>query len=229
MKEYVLDIPQAAVRYPHPLPERQHLLVIGGRPPSIGWLREAAEGRILWAVDHGVDVCRRADLPPRYLLGDRDSADKSAWEWGASHATFVDVYPTEKDLTDTQLALEKLPKDSFALVTGAFGGRFDHAFSNIFSCANAGSCCLADEQEVLLYLKGPMTLHVTFRQIPEVISLLPLSGECSGVSIEGVRWPLGGAQLSGTCPCAISNRPEKKEFPVTLGRGILGVYFHYAE
>ena len=228
MSEYELHLPQVDISYPYPLPKKQHLLVIGGRPPAIDWLKEAAKSRILWAVDRGIDICHQADIPPSYLLGDGDSASKTSWEWGASHPIPVDTYPSEKDLTDTQLALEKLPADSFALITGAFGGRFDHTFANIYSCAHSVPCCLADDQELLLFLKDAMTLHIACREMPHAISLLPLTEVCSGVSIEGVHWPLRNALLCQKLPNAVSNIPEKKEFPIALQKGILGVYLHYA-
>ena len=226
MNECRLELPQATIEYPYALPEKQHLLVIGGRPPAVEWLRQAAVGRIPWAIDHGIDICQKAGIRPEHLLGDRDSASKEAWEWGSSFSAATDTYPSEKDFTDTQLALEKLPPTAFAIVTGAFGGRFDHAFANIFSCANAKpSCCLADEQELLVFLKGDMEIQVTCQQEPLAISLLPLTAECSGVTISGVHWPLKDATLHQHMPNTISNVPEgKKGFPVALKRGILGIY-----
>lgn len=229
MENHTLTLPQLTVKYPISLPERQHLLVIGGRPPATEWLQEAAKERILWAVDRGIDVCRRAELRPKYLLGDGDSASRVAWAWGKALAIPVDTYPSEKDLTDTQLALEKLPRHSFTVITGAFGGRFDHAFANIFSCANAPiPCCLADEQEVLAFLKDNMELHILCHQKPQAISLLPLTEECSGITISGVHWSLQNARLHQRLPNAVSNvLEETTEFPISLKKGILGVYLSF--
>lgn len=231
MNNHSLMLPQVTIEYPHPLPEMQHLLLIGGRPPSLPWLKEAAKGRIPWAIDHGIDTWKAAGISPEYLLGDGDSASVDGWNWGRSLPIPADTYPAEKDLTDTQLALEKLPPHAFAIISGAFGGRFDHAFANIFSCANARiPCCLADEQEVMVFLKDGMKLHITCRTRPQAISLLPLTDECQGVTITDVHWPLKDATLRQNFPNAVSNVPEdKKEFPVSITQGILGVYLKFGE
>ena len=226
-----LILPQAVVAYPHPLPQEQQLLVLGGRPPALSWLQEVSHGRILWAIDHGIDVCHKADILPEYLLGDWDSASHDAWHWAVAQGIPANTYPSEKDLTDTQLALERLPQDGFALITGAFGGRFDHTFANIFSCAHAKtSCCLADEKEILLFLKGTMELYISCKETPQAISLLPITDECHGVTIEDVHWPLKDACLLQHTPTTISNVLEdKNSFSVSVQKGILGVYLHYGD
>lgn len=228
MNECILDLPQFTIQYPQALPSAQHLLVIGGRPPAADWLRKAAQGRIPWAVDHGIDICREAGIPPKHLLGDRDSSTEEAWDWGSARAIPVDVYPPEKDLTDTQIALKQLSglPHAFAVITGAFGGRFDHAFANVLSCAHASiPCCLADEKEAIAFLKGSMELRIACKKAPAAVSLLPLAEECSGATISNVHWPLENARLRLSFPNAISNRLEgKNEFPVALQRGTLGVY-----
>ena len=206
-------------------------MVAGGRSPDCGWLKEAAqgyEGYEIWCIDRGADWCRRSNLAPDMLIGDLDSISTDTADWAREHSVQMKKYPPEKDFTDTQLAIDmaKEGEKAFILLTGCFGGRMDHLYSTIFSCAYSGlSCCLADHRETLFVLRGGQSLRLTCKVIPKALSLLPLSSACEGVFIDNVRWPLGGGNLAQRLPWAVSNR-VLSETPVTVAvkTGILGVY-----
>ncbi len=229
---HVIRLPQLDCLFPGPAPEREVLLVAGGRAPQPAWLKEAAAGRAVWCVDHGIDCCQRSRIVPERVIGDGDSASGAGWAWGRQLGVPMEEYPAEKNLTDLQLALQTagtVYRQAAVVVTGVWGGRFDHAFSNIYSltgCAALGlsRCLAADQTEVLLLLQGEDAVRLTWRAAPEVISLLPLSGTCSGVSIQGVHWPLDRVELLSTLPYAVSNRPAAAEVSVALTGGSLGVY-----
>ena len=142
-------------------------------------------------------------------------------------------FPPAKDFTDTQLGLqlaEQYVPDSFFLLTGAFGGRFDHAFSTLFSFAFSGLCGgLADEKEACFFLQAEQTLQIQTRKRPKAISLLPFQESCTGVSIHGTHWPLQEAALSQMLPMAVSNELKKdsSSFRVSLHEGTLGIYLYW--
>lgn len=223
-----LHLPQLTCTFSPVRPAPSHLLILGGRAPDTKWLQKNAQSKKLWAIDHGVDACRQAGLCPMRLIGDNDSATVENWQWCEENHVPIHRFPPEKDLTDTQLALQMLAEEdaSFALITGAFGGRMDHAFSTIHSCAHASvPCCLADEQEVLFFLKGVDALHLHCIMPPKAISLLPLTSTCTEVCIDGVHWPLQNTLLRQDFPFAISNVPDTSPAcSVSLQSGILGVY-----
>lgn len=230
MSEHRFHLPQlTAVSSSPAVPETTGLLVSGGRPPEPHWLQEAANGRRLIAVDHGLDACQRAGLRPACLIGDGDSATPAAWQQAQDTGTPIYAFPPEKDDTDTQLALTIAHEQGMpaALLTGVFGGRFDHACSTIFSCAAAPlRCVLADECEALFYLKDGEDITITCHACPTAISLLPLTPLAEGVTITGVHWPLQDATLPQLLPRAVSNvlEPPQDTFHVSLQKGILGVY-----
>ena len=212
------------------------LLVLGGRAPEPFWLGGMREqgGWSLWAVDRGVDACCDAGWVPERILGDRDSAAPASWEWALSQGALESRYPREKDDTDLQLALRVLGS-SFSeprvLLTGAFGGRFDHLWSLMQSFLGGRGWIplgCADSREGVLVLSGPEEAQLRFEgEIPEAVSLLPLRGDCSGVGIDGVRWPLKNTELLLDHPYAISNRLEEgnREVRAEVRRGTLGVYW----
>jgi thiamine pyrophosphokinase len=231
----IIKLPQATIKHPA-LPQLAELLLIaGGRSPSPQWLRTAAKNRSVWCIDHGIDACRTAGLMPSRLIGDGDSAATGSWHWAESLNIPIERFSPEKDLTDTQLALHRIKASqpgAYILLTGAFGGRFDHAVSTVYSLLGSGMAgCIADEQEALFYLHGGETITIRFHCRPKAISLLPLGADCQNVSIQGVHWPLSQAYLSQTWPYAISNEPASPDqpFTVSLSQGCLGVYLCWEE
>lgn len=210
------------------------LLVSGGRAPEGSWLQKMAAGHDVWAVDHGLDACRKANILPDRLIGDGDSAKPASWQWAKEHGVPIAKFPVEKDDTDTQLAL-KMAKDAgfpAALVTGAFGGRFDHALSTMMSCAFAPLPCLvSDERETMLFVHAGEALILTPKITPKAISLLPFTAVCEGVTLQGTHWPLQNATLTQQSMRAVSNVLEKghDSLTISLQDGLLGLCFVWQE
>ena len=206
----------------------RHVLVLGGRAPEPSWLRRVAESKEVWAVDSGVDACMAAEVIPDHVLGDFDSIGDEARRWIAGLNPDVSVYPEDKDYTDFQLCLQRV--EGALLVTGCWGGRFDHTFSNVFSALqnrewNADIRLFADENEILVPMTGNSTLSILpGGKPPFAVSLLPLTAVCEGVSIAGVKWPLNNVLLEQKKPYAVSNVFEEREVFVSQKAGTLGVY-----
>ena len=77
----------------------------GGRRPSDKFFLEVSRGRKIVAVDKGIDICRDLNILPEILIGDFDSAKSSAVSWARENKIPIERHPVDKDLTDTQLAL----------------------------------------------------------------------------------------------------------------------------
>lgn len=227
------------VRCPDGFPEERLLMVLGGRVPDPEWLRElarTADGEI-WAVDSGVDACMAAGVLPRFLIGDLDSASPEAQGWADECGAVTRQYSSDKDLTDFQLALNlwsENPETSkkMPIVTGCFGGRVDHLFSNLHTFSMSEGWmprCMADDKEGVFLLRSGGVAELRFCGKPLAISLLPLTDRCLGVSIEGVQWPLKDVVLERSLPWAISNKASAggnaANVVVRCEEGILGVYW----
>ena len=207
----------------------EYLLVAGGRPPAVSWLQDAAADRIVYCIDHGADACRVAGLVPSFFVGDCDSIGANTRHWIRSLRIEAELFPTEKDRTDTQLALERFKgkQDKFVILSGSFGGRFDHLFSLLYSFAGAQlTGCIADDREFVFILHDDKTIEIELQTIPKSVSLLPLTPQCTGVYLNGVHWPLCDAVLDQTKPYAISNRLESSDNHITVRTktGMLAVY-----
>ncbi|MGC9490993.1 MAG: thiamine diphosphokinase [Thermovirgaceae bacterium] len=236
-----LRLPQVKLCKEGEIEPKPLLLVAGGRQVSGNWLRgtSAACGAV-WAVDKGAAYCREAGLIPDLYVGDKDSADGKVLQWLVEMDVKRLEFPAGKDRTDLQLALREAGrrfKDVSVLVTGSWGGRFDHLMSAVYSLVS--SCRrglspwgMADEKEVLLLLQGGERVSLEFLEAPFNLSLLALSPRCLGVSISGVRWELDSTELRLDEPYAVSNEvlPEDESIggvEVSLDKGLLGLYLDF--
>lgn len=231
-----LKLPQTELTFKKSFQKTTLLMTAGGRPPENRWFSTLAAGLPIWCIDSGIHICRQTGITPDRIIGDGDSANPEAWAWGRSLGVPVEIYPEDKDYTDLQLALfraKEIYGTTTAIITGVWGGRFDHAFGNIQSLAGSEALGIksiaADESEVLFFLSGQDNVKIKAEVMPDVISLISLSNRCLGVTIAGVRWPLQNAELKRTLPYAISNQPlvNCQEVFVSLGEGLLGVYLQY--
>ena len=206
MHEYKHNLILPALHAALPYPPSQEIICIGGgRTPTKDWMAQLVQksekggtDRSIWAIDRGVNICHTLLLSPAHLIGDRDSAAHDAWAWAEEHGAHVHAFPPAKDFTDTELALriaaELVPR-ALVILTGAFGGRFDHLMSAAAVAAHAAlPCILADERESLFFLHGDESLTITCDSPPQAISLLPFTEECTGITTNGLRWELNGAQ-----------------------------------
>lgn len=211
------------------------MMVLGGRKPSGEWMRSLDLHISLWAVDSGVDPCFEAGIMPDKLVGDGDSASPEAWQWALDNGVDVSKFNRDKDLTDFQIALDLLSekdrgKEKALFITGGLSGRFDHLWATVISFLNCEKNIrplgIADEIEGMIFLRGPEKVKIDFKRSPGAISLIPFTGESSGVSIKGVRWPLEDVCLKYGKPYSVSNRlAEGKQAEVSVQEGTVGVYW----
>jgi thiamine pyrophosphokinase len=174
-----------------------------------------------------------AGVIPHHVLGDFDSIRGEGKEWLERFGSEVAIerFTADKDYTDFQLCLNRARGD--LLVTGCWGGRFDHAFANVFSALwglewGARVVAFADESEILIPLAADRhrcaALEMRMFSKVSAVSLLPLCESCEGVDIRGTRWELTGATLAQGRPYAVSNVPAEEKISVKIEKGIIGVY-----
>ena len=226
-----MKLPQCEIIFTPEIFEDKILFVNGGRTPDKNFFTELAQDRKIFCVDKGIEICHATNILPEILIGDFDSAEKISVDWAVENKIPTEVHPVDKDFTDLQLALdfaEKNYKKNSAVITGTFGGRVDHLFSTIFTCANSElKICLADEQEIIFFLKDNEVAEINFFKKPFAISLLPISETCEGVNLNNVHWQLENKKLLQKIPNAISNRLEGDKIKISLDAGILAVYFAF--
>src|SRR5574344_3171415 len=217
----VLTLPQGTLSFMDLLPLPVGMVLAGGRKPAVNWLTRVGEScKEVFAADKGLDYAKASGLKPLLVVGDGDSADRSLWE-EAKATTIVKEFPVAKDHTDLQLLLQELPPDRLYIMSGVWGGRYDHLYSAVHSLAALVQKCqlpvlIADERELMVLL--PAGKKCTFtpppEERPQAVSVLPLCGKTC-CSLSGVRWPLEHAVLTESDPYAVSNELVKESLEFT--------------
>ncbi|NLK50838.1 MAG: thiamine diphosphokinase [Syntrophomonadaceae bacterium] len=209
---------------------RRCVLVANGNWQNPEWhAKQLRENDFLVGIDGGAQHLYQLGRLPDLVVGDLDSLDAEvARELKAGGCQFV-VYPPEKDLTDTQIALDLVKQRGFRdiLLLGALGCRIDHLLSNLFSLVplvNDGMRIkLADpEQSLWLFPNNELKIEGVPGQVVSLLALTPVTG----ITTNGLKYPLQDATLDPFCPYAISNELIGNKAKVSWSKGVLlGVCF----
>ncbi|MEE8886353.1 MAG: thiamine diphosphokinase [Eubacteriales bacterium] len=159
------------------------------------------------AADRGILFCRTAGIVPDRIVGDFDSLgealqkDSEAKEVSEVLDSYrglgvpVDTYNPVKDSTDTDIALEKAVVSGADTVyfLGATGTRLDHTLSNIFDLYR-----LREQKITGVIIDAhnritmPAACEMRIRKDEQYgcrLSLFPVRGAVSGLTITGVKYP----------------------------------------
>ena len=174
-------------------------------------------------TDGGYDIAQTYDLTPNLLMGDFDSIESPL-----PSDINIERFPPEKDYTDLELALKKameLNADNVTII-GGIGGRLDHTFANIQLLSsytnNFTSLTLVDGKNKCFVLNDNQSQGITIPQEDgSYISLFSLSAKCTGVTFQGVKYPLDNAELTREFPLGVSNEFVKKEAALSVKDGTL--------
>ena len=171
------------------------------------------------AADSGWDNAILLGESPSVLLGDFDSIREKDLPKGP------EIYrvPAEKDLTDTQLAVElALSRGARELVIiGGLSGRLDHTLSNLGILEQLYTlgvhAVMTDGQSRVRFLRDGSTLIP--RGAFTYLSLLAADDVVKGVEIEGCKYPLKKAKLRRTHQFAVSNELTGNCALISVRRG----------
>ncbi|MBQ8356970.1 MAG: thiamine diphosphokinase [Clostridia bacterium] len=160
---------------------------------------------LIIAADSGWNNAMALGERPTVLMGDFDSIGGKKLPEG------VEIYrvPAEKDLTDTQLAVEfALQKGARDIViVGGLSGRLDHTLSNlaILEHLEALRChaIITDGRNRARFIRNNSTLIP--RGAYTYLSLIAADPVVKGVEIDGVKYPLKNAKLRRDNQYAVSN------------------------
>lgn len=195
------------------------LIVTGGEfPPSWLAIRLAREADIVIAADSGLDAANDAGIEPDLVVGDFDSLKDQATLAAIPHDRVIE-YPTDKDDTDTEIALGAAHAKGadYIVVAGGGGGRLDHLLAMISLFAREEPPReWHTAMESVYFLRREETARFAV-PLDATISVFPAGCEESrGMKSSGLRWPLEGL-IWNAGHFGISNRSLEKNVRISAG------------
>lgn len=174
---------------------------------------------IVIAADGGYKVCREAGIEPHLVIGDFDSLGY------IPRSVKTDRLPVEKDVTDLNAAVNAARKLGCGEIHiyGGMGGRPDHTLANIALTAKLSKCGV----KAFMYGEGCMLTAVTDGEIRlsgkkgNTVSVFAFSDVCTGVTLEGLKYPLNDAELTNDFALGVSNSFTEIFAGVTVKKGTL--------
>ena len=169
-----------------------------------GW--DAGIGLVI-AADGGARHAGPLGLRIDRWVGDGDSIDPGDLAVLAASGVVVERVPSEKDASDTELAVVaalEAGAGSITLLGGLGGVRLDHALANVALLQDPA----LDDRWVRLYDEQAARLTVVAAQgneacarefegrVGDIVTLLPLGSAVDGVETAGLRYPLAGETLA---------------------------------
>lgn len=203
------------------------VVVVASGDVADGDLRHLDDADMVVAADGGAATVERAGHRVDLLVGDLDSAAPALVERLEAAGTRVDRHPSDKDASDTELALRAAvgAGASAVILLGATGGgRLDHELANVLLLADPAFAGFD-----LRLVRGSTTLRVARggASLPleapagGIVTLLPIGGDVDGVTTEGLRWALDGATLRVGRSRGLSNEVVGSPASVRAARGTL--------
>ena len=181
-------------------------------------LEPLTEDDYIIAADGGLAHTRKLGITPQAVLGDFDSLGYTPE--GAN------VFPVEKDDTDTMLAVRRgltLGYKAFILYGSLDGPRLDHTIANFqtlqFLADHDAYGYLVGRDYLLTVVKNGT---VRFPAGAEgTISVFCLGSDATGVTERGLHYPLEEATLTAGFPLGVSNHFTGEAAKVTVKNGSL--------
>ncbi len=181
------------------------------------------EGDFIIAADGGFTALSAAGITPDLLVGDFDSLVTVPSDIP------VKAFPPEKDLTDMAIALDEGIARGYRIfhVYGASGGRQDHSYANLQLLGGAsrkGLTCKMVCPTFNVYAVTNDTLHLPKLQPGKTVSVFSHGSLATGVTLQGLKYPLNDATLTADAPLGISNETTGDTPVITVRQGTLLVY-----
>src|SRR2546430_13702238 len=195
---------------------------------SDAWLAGLAKrADVVIAADGGATKLAKAGHRPDLVIGDMDGVTAEAQRELERAGAKLERYPTEKEQTDGELALDAAVKRGAdeIVVAGAFGGpRLDHMAGNLLLLAHedfaAIDVALVTERATFRSLVGPGSLELEGAP-GDWVTLEPLSEIARRVATDGLRYPLRHEDLVRGSTRGVSNELTGSRGSVEVADGLL--------
>ncbi|MFS0688142.1 thiamine diphosphokinase [Sporosarcina sp. 179-K 8C2 HS] len=185
------------------------------------------KGTIFIGVDRGAIHLLDKGIVPDEAIGDFDSVSEEEFNRIKETVERVDSFQSEKDETDTELALNRAisyhPKE--VILTGVTGGRLDH-----FESALQLTYRMQNEHNDVSFLirnahNELSLLHPGVRRVKRIeqlpyISFFPFGSTVEGLTLTGFKYETVNARMDMGMTRFTSNEPISEVCTISFRQGI---------
>lgn len=211
---------------------KKSALLISGGHIDIEYTKKYISTRsydIVIAVDGGLKSAMKLDVMPDYIVGDFDTIEEDILKkyMQVDGISIIRLNP-EKDLTDTQSAIEKAIELStdYIEIIGGTGTRLDHTIANIHTLQMMEGRCreavITNENNRIRIIYDKYVIKKG-EQFGKYVSFLPLTDVVEKITLKGFKYPLKDFDftIKGTLGLGVSNEIIDEEAEVSLKSGRL--------
>ncbi|MEL7832998.1 thiamine diphosphokinase [Fodinibius sp. Rm-B-1B1-1] len=198
------------------------LILCNGKPPSQELFHEyRANADYFIAADGGANIALAWDTFPDVVIGDLDSFK------GNGDAPFEIIFRPSQQSNDLEKALSHAQKEhgTHINILGATGHRLDQTLKNLSVLKKYDTyfeqILLIDDFGKTQLLSNSFTSPIT---VGTQVSLFPLSGRVSGITTNGLKYPLDNETLENGVRDGSSNEVVDSPIEITHKKGDLLLY-----
>ena len=184
----------------------ERIVIVLGQNVSPALAHHECAHSYVVGVDAGALYCVKNHIHMDEAIGDFDSVSQSAFLTIISSGAKLTRLPIEKDVTDTEFALSKFPKQEVLILGGIHGPRVEHALTNFFLLSHYPKAVFLDDFSKVFYLPSGKEITI-YKEGYRFLSVFPF-GEVS-LRQQGLHYDYPESMMSGTS-LGVSNEFEGK-------------------
>ncbi len=196
----------------------------GSLTPTKKILSLINSGDLVIAADGGAAHLHRLNIIPDMIIGDLDSISSTTLDFYKSKQVPMITHPARKDQTDTELCIDHaLDKGCKELVfLGVTGHRLDHTLANVFllrrlADINVKARIIDNHNEIYLVLSN-LVVHGA---PGDLLSVIPVSEKVTGLTLQGLEYPLTDKTLTMGTALGISNCFTGTQASIHIDSGVI--------
>lgn len=201
-------------------------IFLNGSPDSRGLIQHAsARADLVVAADGGARYALGAGVVPDLVVGDMDSLGEDFLREVEKRGASLEHHPVRKDKMDGHLAVLAARERgaTAADLLCAVGGRSGALFAVphiLLAAERMGLQCkvVSDHVGMFVIEAGSRTLQGSPQ---DSVSIFPLAGPATGVTLEGMEYPLQNATLKPGDTIGFHNELISNEARISVGEGAL--------
>jgi thiamine pyrophosphokinase len=201
------------------------VIFVNGHIPDLELVRPLTRsGDTLIAADGGTRHALALGLTPSVVIGDLDSLTADDRRKLDAAGTEIRRYPRDKNETDFELTLQYAVEAGYhdILLVAALGDRLDQTLGNLALLSDPSLVGLHirvdDGMEQVFFVSTQARLE---GRPGDLVSLIPWGIEVTGVTTDGLRWPLQGDMLYPFKTRGISNELLGEMASISLESGLM--------